>query len=105
MSDSVKLISRVAALLFFIAVGASAYAFMTHNTLADTQARLAVAENVQASLKNELVATEKNVLTSSSAAKSCAKEVETYKSRAQSAENALDDLKSNKKPAMSPRKS
>ncbi len=104
MSDSVNIVSRLAALLFFIAVGASAFAFVTHNNLEATQARLNVAENERASLKNELVATEKNVLTSSSAAKTCASQVETYKSRAQSAEAALDDLK-NKKPAMSARKS
>ena len=104
MSDSVNIVARLAALLFFLTVGASAYALVTHSNLEATKARLTAVENERASLKNELIATEKNVLTSSSAAKTCAAQVETYKSRAQSAEAALDDLK-NKKPAMSPRKS
>lgn len=104
MSDSVNVVSRLAALFFFIAVGAGGYAMMTHNNLKAAEARISAVENERSQLKNELVATEKNVLTSSSAAKTCAAEVQTFKSRAQSAEAALDDLK-NKKPVLSPRKS
>jgi len=102
MSDSTNVISKVAALLFFVAAGAGVFAFMTRSDLKAMEHRLAVVEQERSTLKNELVATEKTVLANSTAVQTCTKEMETYKSRAQSAEAALQDLKAPKQ-SKSPR--
>ena len=102
MSDSSTLIARVAALLFFVAIGAVVYAFMTHSDLKAMEHQFAAVQQEHAVLKTELVNTEKTVLANSSAVQTCTKEMETYKSRAQNAEAALQELKAPKR-ARSPR--
>lgn len=102
MSDSTIVISRVAALMFFIAAGAGVYAFTTHSDLKAMEHRLAAVEQERTTLKTELVATEQTVLNNSTAVQTCTKEMESYKSRLQSAEAALGDLKAPKQ-SKSPR--
>jgi len=102
MSDSTNIISKVAALMFFVAAGFGVYAFTTHGDLKAMEHRLASVEQERAALKTELVATEQTVLNNSSAVQTCTREMQTYKSRAQSAEAALQDLKTPKQ-SKSPR--
>ena len=96
MSNVVSVISRVAAVLFFIAIGAGAYGYVAHNNLKAVERRLVDTQQEQATLKNELIQTEKTMLANSSVVRTCAVERETYKTRAQSAEAALSELKSPK---------
>lgn len=93
MSDSNNVVSRVAAGLFFVAIAAGGYAFMTHNNLEAAEQKLAAVEKDRAHLKSELLATERTFLASSTAEKTCTKELQTYKSRAQSPGNLVPDSK------------
>ena len=102
MSDSSSVITRVAAVLFLLAAGAGVYGFITHDNLQAAEQRLATVEQERATLKTELATTEKNVLANSNAVKTCTAEVETFKSRAQTAEAALEDMRAPKK-SKSPR--
>ena len=102
MSNSTNLISRGAALLFFVAAAAGIFAFMTRSDLKAMEHRPAVVEEERSTLKTELMATEKTVLSNSTAVQSCTKEMETYNCRAQSAEAALEDMKAPKQ-SKSPR--
>lgn len=90
MSDSTSLIERIAALLFFLAVGAGVYAFMTHGDLKAMEQRLAAVEQERSTLKTELLATEKTVLANSDAVRTCTAELATFKKSAA----AEDDAKS-----------
>jgi hypothetical protein len=93
MSDSNNVVSRVAVGLFFAAIAAGGYAFMTHNSLEAAENKLAAVERERAHLKTELLATERTFLASSTAAKTCTKELQAYKTRAQSTGNAVPDSK------------
>ena len=102
MSDATSVVTRVAAVLFIHAAGAGVYGFVAHGNLKAAESQLAAVEQERTTLKTELAATEKTVLANSSAVKTCTAEVETYKSRAQTAEAAPEDLKAPKK-SKSPR--
>jgi uncharacterized protein HemX len=102
MSDSNSLMTRVAALLVFIALGAGVFAFMKHNDLKAMEQQLATVQQEHATLRTELVNTEKTVLANSTAVQTCTKEMETYKTRAQTAETALEEMKAPKR-ARTPR--
>ncbi len=82
MSDSNSLIGRVAALVFFLAVGAGVYGFMAHGDVKVMEQRLAAVEQERNTLKSELMATEKTVLSNSSAVKTCTAELATFKKSA-----------------------
>jgi len=101
MSDSgSNMIGRIAGLLFFVALGAGIFAFITHDNLQAMEARLASVEQERTKLKNELVGTEKTVLANSADLKSCTKELEVFKSRAQNNDAPQDPkaLKATKSP-------
>jgi hypothetical protein len=59
---------------------------MTHSDLKATEHYLAAVVKERTTSKTELMATEKNVLANTSAARMCSKEIEVYKTRAQTAE-------------------
>ena len=82
MSNSTNLISRVAALLFFVAAAAGIFVFMTRSDLKAMEHRPAVVEEERSTLKTELMATEKTVLSNSSAVKTCTAELATFKKSA-----------------------
>lgn len=92
MSDSLSVVSRVAAVLFLIAAGAGGLAIVTHHNLRAAELRIDAVENERAALKRELIMTEKQLLANSSAAKTCAAEVAAYKTRLQSAPSTHDDM-------------
>jgi hypothetical protein len=101
MSDSVKVVSRFMVILFFIAAGLGVFGFMTHNHLKTAEARLTTIEQERNTLKDKLVSSERSAVQNASATKSCMAEVDTYKSRAQTAEAALESMKSKKAPSRS----
>ena len=86
MSDSTSVIGRIAALLFFLAVGAGVYAFMMRGDVKAMEQRLAAVEQERTSLKNDLLATEKTVLANSTQIKTCTAELETFKKSAAASE-------------------
>ena len=98
MADSgSNLIARLAALMFFIAMGTGLYALITHGNLQAVRAQLASVEQERAQLKSELIGTEKTVLANSSDLKTCTKDIETFKSRrAAQADPAPQDAKTPK---------
>src|SRR3954466_10916092 len=98
MSDSTRVISRFVAVLFFLAAAAGVYGVMTHSKLAAAEQRLSAIEQERDTLKDKLTTSEKAVTENTSAAKSCMAEVETFKSRAATAESALESMKGKKAP-------
>ena len=85
MSDSTSVISRFVAVLFLLAAGAGVYGVMTHNRLQAAEQHLSALEQERNTLKDQLMTSEKTAAASTTAAKVCAIEVESFKSRAQSA--------------------
>lgn len=83
MSDSGNaLIGRVAALLFFVALGAGIFALITRDNLQATRAQLTMVVQERDKLKNELIGTERTVLASSADLQSCSRELKAVKGRA-----------------------
>ena len=78
------LIGRLAALMFFIALGAGIYALITRDNLQSAEAHLAGVIHERDALKKELVGTEKTVLASSADLKSCTRELQSVKGRSAS---------------------
>jgi len=74
------LIGRIAALMFFLSLGAGLYALNAHGDLESAEAKLASITQERDRLKNELVGTEKTVLASSSELQSCTRELKAAKS-------------------------
>lgn len=98
MSDSTRVISRFVVVLFFIAAGVGIYGVMTHNRLQAAQQHLSALSQERDTLRDRLMSSEKTATESAAVAKICAVEVETYKSRVQSAEAALESAKGKKTP-------
>ena len=96
MSVSTSVMSRFVAVFFFIAAAAGVFGVMTHSKLQAAEQRLSVLEYERTTLKDKLIASEKNAVEGTTAAKTCAIQMESFKSRAQSAEAALDGAKGKK---------
>lgn len=80
MSDSANaLIGRLAALMFFVALGAGIFALYTRDNLQSAEARLTSVVQERDALKKELLGTEKTVLASSADLQSCTRELKAAK--------------------------
>jgi septal ring factor EnvC (AmiA/AmiB activator) len=99
MSDSTNVVTRFVAVLFFLFAGAGVYGVMTHSKLEAAEQRLSKVEQERTTLQDKLASTEKTATTNATEAKTCAMQMEEFKTRAQSAESALEGAKSKKTPA------
>jgi hypothetical protein len=99
MSDSTNVVTRFVAVLFFLFAGAGVYGVMTHSKLEAAEQRVSKLEQERVTLQDRLVSTEKTATTNATEAKTCAAQMEEFKTRAQSPEPALDGAKSKKSPA------
>jgi hypothetical protein len=99
MSDSTNVVTRFVAVLFFLLVGAGVFGVMTHSKLEAAEQRLAKLEQERTTLQDKLVTTEKTATTSATEAKTCAAQMEEFKTRAQTPEAAPDSAKGKKSTA------
>ncbi len=99
MSDSTNVVTRFVAVLFFLIAGAGVYGVMTHSKLEAAEQRLSKLEQERTTLQDRLVSTEKTATANATEAKTCAAQVEEFKTRAQSPEPAPEGAKAKKSPA------
>ncbi len=99
MSDSTNVVTRFVAVLFFLFAGAGVYGVMTHSKLEAAEQRLSKMEQERTVLSDRLASTEKTATTSAAEAKTCAAQIEEFKTRAQSPEPAHDAAKDKKSTA------
>ena len=93
MSDSVSVVSRIAAVFFFIAAAAGVYGVMTHNRLAATEKHVVALQQERDAVKQDLIVTEKNVKDGAATIQVLQTEVQGYKARAETAEASLESAK------------
>lgn len=101
MSDSTNVVTRFVAVLFFLFAGAGVYGVMTHSKLEAAEQRLSKLEHERTTLQDRLASTEKTATTNATEAKTCAAQMEEFKTRAQSPEPATEGAKGKKSPARS----
>jgi predicted nucleic acid-binding Zn-ribbon protein len=103
MSDSGSVVSRIAAVLFFIAAASGVYGLMTHNRLAAAEKHVVSLQQERDAAKQDLAASEKVANDSTATIQALQTEVQSYKTRAETAEAALESAtsKTKAKPARS----
>jgi uncharacterized protein HemX len=102
MSESQSMMSRVVAIAFFVAIAAGAYGFISHNNLKAAETKVVALEQDRDALKEKVITAEKHAAASATDARTCNMQAAELKTRAETAETALEDMQS-KKPAKGPR--
>jgi predicted nucleic acid-binding Zn-ribbon protein len=99
MSDSQNVMTRFVAVLFFLFAGAAIFGFMTHSKLEAAEKRVTTLEQNRSTLEDKLNNAVRIANTNQAEAKTCSAQIEEFKTRAQTAESALEGAKGKKTPA------